>query len=42
MLGIGPRELMRKDEADYRELGLDDQQLDRRRADRRQCMRIRG
>ena len=29
MLGIGPRELMRRDEQDYRELGLDNGLLDR-------------
>lgn len=29
MLGIGPRELMRRDEPAYRDLGLDDPQLDR-------------
>jgi arsenate reductase (glutaredoxin) len=29
MLGIGPRELMRKDESAYRDLGLDNPQLDR-------------
>lgn len=29
MLGIGPRDLMRKDEPAYRDLGLDDPQLDR-------------
>jgi arsenate reductase len=29
MLGIGPRELMRKDETAYRDLGLEDPRLDR-------------
>ena len=29
MLGIGPRELMRRDEPAYRDLGLDNPQLDR-------------
>ncbi len=27
LLGIGPRELMRREESEYRELGLDDAQL---------------
>lgn len=29
MLGIGPRELMRRDESVYRDLGLDNPQIDR-------------